>query len=128
MKLLLIALYIQLNNSNSSSYRKSLQGELKSHMTNLTGVFSTATVSCTHHFIVDDDIDSVRLVPPLTQAIVDDGHIHSLQGFWSETRTLTKYSIDVFNADRAVVEIWGVCPHGGSHNPRWTGPSPKGIS
>ena len=53
----------------------------------LAGVLAAAPVAGAHHLVVDDDVDAVALVPLLTQPVVDDGHVHGLQGLGPQART-----------------------------------------
>lgn len=75
-------------------------------MPHLAGILTPSPISCTHHLIIDDDIDAVGLVPAFTQSIVYHWHIHSLQSLRAKSgawRQMTK-------CDLCTVLHW--CPIG----------------
>lgn len=53
----------------------------------LTRILTTATVTGAHHLVIDDDVDAIGPMPSFTEAIIDHGHVYSLQRLGSQSRT-----------------------------------------
>jgi hypothetical protein len=70
-----------------SQYKDDKEKEGRNMLPYLAGILTASPVSCTHHLIIDDNIDAVGLVPAFTEAVVYHWHIHSLQSLRTKSGT-----------------------------------------
>lgn len=53
----------------------------------LTRILTAATVTGAHHLVINDDVDAIGPMPSLADAIIDHGHVYSLQRLGSQSGT-----------------------------------------
>lgn len=53
----------------------------------LTRILTAAAVTGAHHLVINDDVDAIGPMPPLTEAIIDHGNVYRLQRLRSQSRT-----------------------------------------
>jgi len=53
----------------------------------LTRILTAATVTSAHHLVINDDVDAIGPMPSLAEAIIDHGHVYSLQRLGPQSGT-----------------------------------------